>query len=245
MNEREVLAAADAVFDAERALRRAADTVDELGDLAASSLRVLDDAATDAFYAHQEERRDFYLESAGDHLVRLRNRSGLMNEFGEDLSRHLAVAGSAIERAGDELARGTDGDDRDADVRALRSQIDVLSEVVALARPVADQITRHAQHAAESAAATEALMLLDSRVHQAGQEVTRADEGVSMMRSVIESAQSRARTSAALAGSLSYAVTHPPAATPGGWDMTGRSWSSGPPQQTHQPGKRADPGIAI
>lgn len=245
MNEREVLAAADAVFDAERALRRAADTVAELGDLAASSLRVLDDAATDAFYAHQEERRDFYLESAGDHLVRLRNRSGLMNELGEDLSRHLAVAGSAIERAGDELARGTDGDDRDTDVRALRSQIDVLSEVVALARPVADQITRHAQHAAESAAATEALMLLDSRVHQAGQEVTRADEGVSMMRSVIESAQSRARTSAALAGSLSYAVTHPPASTPGGWDMTSSSWSSGPPQQTHQPGKRADPGIAI
>ena len=42
-----MLSAADAVFDAERALRRAADTVDELGDLAASSLRVLDDAATD------------------------------------------------------------------------------------------------------------------------------------------------------------------------------------------------------
>mgnify|MGYP006980595618 CR=1 FL=1 len=32
MSEREVLAAADAVFDAERALRLAADTVDELGE---------------------------------------------------------------------------------------------------------------------------------------------------------------------------------------------------------------------
>ncbi len=238
MNEREVLAAADAVFDAERALRLAADTVDELGDLAASSLRVLDDAATDAFYAHQEERRDFYLESAGDHLARLRNRSGLMNELGEDLTRHLTAAGSAIERAGDELARGTEGNDRDnrdTDVRALRTQIDILTEVVTLARPVAEQITRHAQHAAESAAATDALMLLDSRVHHAGQEVTRADEGVSMMRSVIESAQSRARTSAALAGSLTYAATHP----------SSQSWSSGPPQQTHQPDKPADPGIAI
>lgn len=245
MNEREVLAAADAVFDVESALRRAGDAVDELTDLAVSSLRVLDDAATDAFFAHQEQRRDFYLESAADHLERLRNRSRLMNELGEDLSRHLAAAGSAIERAGDELARGTDGDDRDTDVRALRTQVDVLSEVVALARPVADQITRHAQHAAESAAATEALMLLDSRVHQAGQEVTRADEGVSMMRSVIESAQLRARISAALAGSLSYAVTHP-ASTPGGWDKTSKPWSSGPPQQTHQePGKPADPGIAI
>ena len=235
MNEREVLAAADAVFDAERALRLAADTVDELGDLAASSLRVLDDAATDAFYAHQEERRDFHLESAGDHLARLRNRSGLMNELGEALTRHLTAAGSAIERAGDELARGIDGDDRDMDVRALRTQIDILTEVVTLARPVAEQITRHAQHAAESAAATDALMLLDSRVHHAGHEVTRADEGVSMMRSVIESAQSRARTSAALAGSLSYAATH----------TSSQSWSSGPPQQTHRSDKPADPGIAI
>jgi hypothetical protein len=168
-----------------------------------------------------------------------------MNALGEDLTRHLTAAGSAIERAGYELARGTDGDDRDIEVRALRTHIDVLAEAVTLTRPVADQITRHAQPAAESSAATDALMLLDSRVHHAGQQVTRADEGVSMMRSVIESAQSRARTSAALAGSLSYAATHPPAATSGGWDTTSQSWSSGPPQQTHRPDKPAEPGIAI
>ncbi|MFZ2503497.1 MAG: hypothetical protein WAW88_12600 [Nocardioides sp.] len=244
MTERGMLAAADAVFDVERALRRAAETVDELSDVAASSLRVLDDAATDAFYAHQEERQDFYLESAGEHLGRLRNRAGVMNELGDELTRHLTVAGSAIERAGDELGNGSDVDDRDFEVRALRSHLDVLGEVVALARPVADQITRHAQHAAESSAATDALILLDSRVHQARREVTRADEGVSMMRSVVESAQSRARTSAALAGSLSYAATHQPA-TGGSWDTTSQPWSSGPPQQTHQPDKPANPGIAI
>lgn len=245
MNERGVLAAADAVFDAERALRRAADTVDELGDVAASALRVLDDAASDAFYAHQEERRDFYVESAGEHLGRLRNRSGVMNELGEDLARHLTAASSAIERAGHELGRGTEVDEQGLEVRALRTQVDVLAEVVSLARPVADQITRHAQHAAESAAATDALMLLDSRVHQTGQEVTRADEGVSMMRSVIQSAQSRARTSAALAGSLSYAATNPPAATSGGWDTTREPWSSGPPQQARRPDKPGESGIAI
>ena len=89
-----------------------------------------------------------------------------------------------MERAGYELARGTDGDDGDIEVRALRTQIDVLAEAVTLARPVADQITRHAQHAAESSAATDAVMLLDSRVHHAGQQVTRGDEGVSMMRTV-------------------------------------------------------------
>ncbi len=126
-----MLAAADAVFDAERALRGAAETVDELSDVAASSLRVLDDAASDAFYAHQEERRDFYLESAGEHLGRLRSRSGVMNELGDDLTRHLTAASGAIERAGYELGRGTDVDDRDVEVRALRTQIDVLAEVVA------------------------------------------------------------------------------------------------------------------
>ena len=221
-----MLAAAEAVFDAERALRRAADTVDELGDLAASSLRVLDEAATDTFYAHQEERRDFYVESAGEHLDRLRNRSGVMNELGEDLTRHLATASSAIEQAGYELGRSTDANDRDGEILALRTQIDVLGEVVALARPVADQITRHAQHAAESAGATDALMLLDSRVHDTGKEMNRADEGVSVMRSVIEHAQLRAHTSSALAGSLSYTASHPPQ----------------PATETRQPGQ---PGIAI
>ena len=161
MNARGMLAAADAVFDAARALRRAAETVDELSDVAASSLRVLDDAATDAFYAHQEERRDFHLESAGEHLTRLRHRSEVMNELGDDLTRHLTTAGNAIELAGTELGRSTDANDRDADLLALHTQIDVLGEVVALARPVADQITRHAQHAAESAAATDAFRRMD------------------------------------------------------------------------------------
>jgi hypothetical protein len=144
-----LLAAADAVFDAERALRRAAETVDELSDVAASSLRVLDDAATDAFYAHKQDRREFYLESVGEHLRRLRDRSGVMNEFGEDLIRHLSAAGSAVERAGQELDRDSDVDGRDVEVRALRAQIEVLEEVVVLARPVADQITLHALHAVE------------------------------------------------------------------------------------------------
>lgn len=219
-----MLTAADAIFDAERALRRAADTVEELGDVAASSLRVLDDAATDAFYAHQEERKDFYLESAGEHLGRLRTRSGVMGELGADLTRHLSTASSAIERAGNELGRGTDLDETHFAVRALRTQIDVLGEVVTLARPVADQISRHAQLAAESAAETTAPMLLDTRVHQAGQEVSRADEDVSMMRSVIESAHSRARISAELAGSLTYAAAHP---------------------ERDQPARPAEPGIAI
>ena len=226
MNPRGMLAAAEAVFDAERAIRRAADTVDELSDVAASSLRVLDDAATDTFYAHQEERRDFYLESAGEHLARLRNRSGVMNELGEDLTRHLTTASTAIEQAGNELGRSTDVNDRDADLHPLRTQIEVLREVLALARPVADQITRHAQKAAESAGATDALMLLDSRVHDASREVSRADEGVSVMRSVIEHAQLRAHTSSALAGTLSYTASHPPQ----------------PVSETRQPGQS---GIAI
>ena len=221
-----MLAAAESVFDAERALRRAADTVDELGDVAASSLRVLDEAATDTFYAHQEERRDFYLESAGEHLARLRNRSGVMNELGEDLTRHLNTAGNAIEQAGYELGRSIDANDQSGEIQALRTQIDVLGEVVALARPVADQITRHAQHTAESAGSTDALMLLDSRVHDTGKEMNRADEGVAVMRSVIERAQVRAHTSSALAGSLSYAASRPPQ----------------PVTETQQPGQ---PGIAI
>lgn len=217
MNQQGVVAASEAVYDAERALRRAAETVDELADVAASSLRLLDEAASDAFYAHQEEHRRLYLRSAGEHLERVRNRSGVMNELGEDLTRHLTTASNALEQAGYELGRSTDENDRDAEIHALRTQIGVVGEVVSLARSLADQITRHAQHAVESAAATDVLMLLDSRVHDTGKEMNRADEGVSVMRSVIEHAQSRAHTSAALAGSLTYAASHPTppdAATP-------------------------------
>jgi len=210
MNKQGMLAAAEAVLDVERALRLAAETVDELGDVAASSLRVLDEAAVDSFYAHQEERRSLCLRSAGEHLERLRNRSGLMNELGEDLTRHLTTARNAIEQVVCELGRTTDANDHGTELQALRTQIDVLAEVMALARPVADQIIRHAQHAAESACATDALMLLDSRVHDTGKEMNRADEDVSMMRSVIEHVQLSAHTSSALAGSLSYAASHPP-----------------------------------
>lgn len=214
MTPRELLAAADAIYEAEQALRHAADTVDELGDVAASSLRVLEEAATDAFYAHQEERRDFYMESAGDHLMRLRGRSVVMTEVSEDLARHLATAGGALERAGYELTLRGDGGEHDAEVRELRTQIEVLAEVVRLARPVADEITRHAQHVVDSAIATDALMLLDERVHHAGQDVSRAREDVSIMRSVVDTAHTRARASASLAGSLTYAATNPQAATP-------------------------------
>lgn len=230
MNPRELLAATDAIYEAEMALRHAAAAVDELGDVAASSLRVLEEAATDAFYAHQEERRDFYLESAGDHLTRLRNRSVVMSEVSDDLTRHLTTAGSALERAGYALTlHGGDGHEHDSDVRELRTHIEVLTEVVRLARPVADQITHHAQHVADSAIATDALMLLDERVHHAGQDMSRAREDVSIIRSVVDTARTRAQTSVALAGSLAYADTSPQV--------------SPPPEQPAEPSPRY--GIAI
>jgi len=69
-------------------------------------------------------------------------------------------------------------------------------------------------------------MLLDSCVHDTRKEMNRADEGVSVMRSVIEHAQLRAHTSSALAGSLSYTASHPPR----------------PATETRKPGQ---PGIAI
>lgn len=209
-----LLGAADAVFDAERALRQAAETVDELADVAASSLRVLDEVAADAFYARQDDRREFYLESAGEHLGRLHNRSGVMTELGDDLTRHLSEASEAIERAGSELGSEFDVNDDDKQVGALRTQIDVLSEVVALARPFADQITRHALHAAESTKQTDVEMMLDTQLHDADREMSRADEDVAMMRAVIGSAQSRATTSVALAGALSHAAPAPPIVPP-------------------------------
>ena len=153
------------------------------------------------------------MESAGEHLRRLRHRAELMTELSKDLSRHLTTTSSALERAGYEMTVSDAGESA-VEIRELRTQGDVLSEVMVLARPVAAQLTTHAQHAADAAIATEALMLLDERVHQTGREVARAGEDVSIMRSVIESAQTRAGASASLAGSLSYTASQTTAPPP-------------------------------
>lgn len=211
MTDREILSAADGVFDADRSLRRAADTVGDLADVASAALRVLDDAAFDTFYAHQEDRRDLYIESAGEQLDRLRARAGVIRELGEDLEQHLSAASFALTRSREEL--GGRPDEHDPEVRLLRVQLDTLGEVVALAQPLAEQITRHAQKATESAAATDALMLLDSEAHDSGREVVRADEGVAVMRSMIDAAHSRSRDMASLAGALTN-PTPPPATNP-------------------------------
>lgn len=210
-----LLEAAKAVFAAERAIRKAAATVDELGEMAASSLRVLDDVATDAFYAHQDDRREFYVESAGEHLGLLRSRSGVMRKAGAGLTSNLDKASSALERAGQELNNVQPAGGHQSAVAALRSHVEVLGEVVHLAGPVAAQITRHIAAAGEASAATDSLALLDTRVHEVSREVNRADEGVTMMRAVMDTAQSTARKSLSIAGDISYAATHPnPAVAP-------------------------------
>lgn len=210
-----LLEAAKAVFAAERAIRKAAATVDELGEMAASSLRVLDDAATDAFYAHQDDRREFYVESAGEHLGQLRSRSGVMKRAGAGLTASLDTASGALERAGQELDEVQSAGGHRSAVAALRSQVEVLGEVVHLAGPVAAQITRHVAAAGEASSATDSLALLDTRVHEVSREVNRADEGVTMMRAVMDTAQSTARKSLSIAGDISYAATHPnPAVAP-------------------------------
>lgn len=203
MTAPEMLGAADAVLDVESALRRAAEVVDELGDVAASSLRVLDDAAVDSFHAHQDERRDIYVESAGQHLDGLRNRSQVMRELGEELARHMDRASGAVDRVGDELEQAPGGVAESGDAEALRARVAALREVVALAGPMVESISAHVSHAAEAAQATDALMLLDDRVHEADREVSRADEGVSMMRTVLDHARTHAQDSATLASSLS------------------------------------------
>jgi hypothetical protein len=84
-------------------------------------------------------------------------------------------------------------------------------------------------------------MLLDTRVHDAGREVSRVDEGVSMMRTVIDSAQSRVRASAALAGSLSYAATTLPLLAGPGHEQPDVDERTAAADTSRTP----DPGIAI
>lgn len=172
-----MLSTADAVFEVESTLRRAAEVVDKLGDVAASSLRVLDDAAVDSFHAHREDSREIYVESAGEHLDRLRDRSEVMRELGEELARHIDRTGGAVDRVVDVLEQALDGVTESADTEALRVRVVALREVVTLAGPMVESISAQVSQVAEAAQATDALMLLDDRVHEAGRGVSRAEGG--------------------------------------------------------------------
>lgn len=188
--------------------------VQNIKTIASSSIGVLDEAQTNARNAHRSERGESYLEDAGEHLRRLHTRTEEIDQLGSRLVAHLDRAVTSVEtaeRALEKVESLPDVPDLKREFIELRAQVGRMGELVTLARPMANQISQHAEAATTAAYATTNLDLLDTRMRKTGHSVHRIDEGVTSLQTVMIHADSAARTSKGLAGSIGHAVTSSPA----------------------------------
>lgn len=187
--------------------------VQNIKTIASSSIGVLDEAQTNARNAHRSERRESYLEDAGEHLRRLHTRTEEIDLLGSKLVAHLDRAVTSVEtaeRALEKVESLPDVPDLKREFIELRAQVGRMGELVTLARPMANQISQHAEAATAAAYATTNLDLLDTRMRKTGHSVHRIDEGATSLQTVMIHADSAARTSQGLAGSIGHAVTSSP-----------------------------------
>lgn len=204
---------ADAVLEAEVALRRAVEVVEQISDVSGRALRILDDAEADSLYARRDgTRRDFYQAAAGEHLERIRSRSQVMRELGVELEHHLGRVSDAVDRAGEELSVEASGPEEPLQVGPLRERMALLRQLVTLATPMLERITTHVSHAAAAAQATDASTLLEG--HGVDRDVSRTNEGAVMMRAVLDQARAHAQGSSTLALTLNGQANPSTAPTP-------------------------------
>jgi hypothetical protein len=202
------LRAADAVFAAEQAVSRARWVVEELQETIASALRVLDDAELDSAKARLSDRASFYLEAAGEHLGRLRNRCNDMPELTHELFGHLSGASESVTDARALLEVADPSDPVVAsEVAQLKPRIAVVGEMVALAKPVAQLAAQHVDtaHRASRDVTPSALLepvTLQRSIATAGKELGRADEDVRLLGNVVDHAVASARESAGIASEI-------------------------------------------
>lgn len=207
---RKALEAAKVAVDAAAASLWEADLlVQDIGTIASSSLNVLEEAQTTARNAHGSERREMYLEDAGEHLRRLHTRTEEIDQLGNRLVGRLDRAVTSVEaaeRALEKVETLPDVPDVQREFTELRAQVGRMGELVTLARPMASQISQHADAATSAAYATTDLALLDHRVRRTGNSVLRIDQGATTLQTVMIHADSAARNSHGLADSINYAT---------------------------------------
>lgn len=203
------LEAVDAVFAAEQAVQRARRVVEEFQEVVTSALRVLDDAELDSAKSRLGDRSDFYLEAAAEHLGRLQTRCNELPNLATELDTHLGRAAVAVDEARDRLAEVDINDPAlAADVDQLQPRVAILSEVLNLARPIAQLASGHVESAREASREVTAPGLLEPQtlersLRAAGSQLDRADEDVRLLETVVERAASQAHESAGIATEIS------------------------------------------
>lgn len=198
---------ATAVMAAEESIRRARYTVEELREVTASAVRVLQEAEIDSAKARLTDRHDYYLESASEHLGRLQTRCTPMRELSDDLGHHLERSASAVSDANqsvEELIQHAATPTEAPELGALRQRLDVLEEMIELAHPLVRLVNHHVDTAAEESRAITAGSLLQERslehsLRTATQEIGLVNEDLRMLDNVVERASANARQSTGIA----------------------------------------------
>jgi hypothetical protein len=201
--------ASGAVAFAEEAIGRAHRTVEDLHDTVIFAIRVLQDAEFDSAKSRLSDRGDFYLEAAAEHMGRLQSRCGDMRELSEELTNHLEVAARMVDDASSTTNQLSHSPDPVVvqEGALLATRLDVLAEMVDLALPVADLVTKHVENARQASLEVIPSGLLEPRslehsIRSAGHELERTDEDLCVLETVVERAERTARQSAGVATEL-------------------------------------------
>lgn len=205
------LEAANAVHDAELSVQQTQRLVDELAQVATSALGVLDDAQLDSARAMMTDRRDYYAESASDHMRRLQGRCTDLAELGQELSQRLGRAVDAVRTAAGLVEDVQADPEHAATAASLGPRLAILAETLDLAQPMAAAATRHVDAAHQASLNVTAggllqpplLGSLEANVRAASYELDRADEDLRLLGTVVDRASSSANHAAGEAAEIS------------------------------------------
>lgn len=175
-------------------LRQARRVVEELHDVVHSALAVAEDAEVDAAQARTADRAAFHLESAVEHLGRLRSRCDVICELSGELAGHLGLAAGAVATA-DELSTLPRHEPELAGaVSRINQRSAALQELIDLARPITDMVTGHADAALVASRETPTTRpleprVLDQSVRSTARELDRAEEDAVLLETVVGRAE--------------------------------------------------------
>ena len=203
------LDAVERVRAADQAIGRTRRTVEDLRATVSSAIRVLEDAELDSAKARLGNRGGFYLEAAGEHMVRLQARCQTLPKLSDELDGHLDRAVAALKEAATLLGEAeTSNPDVRAELAQLRPRVAVLGEMVELARPMAQMAAQHVAgaHAVSREVTPPALLesgSLELSIRSAGEKLGRADEDIVLLEGVVDRAAATAHQSAGIAAEIS------------------------------------------
>lgn len=211
MSDQDLQAATDALYAAEASVRRAAALVDDLKTTVRHALRVLDDTELESAKARLSGRSEMSGELLAEDMTRLRASCADTDPVARDLTERLDDASAHVDRAVGILEeQATATDDRWVSLAAaqLGTRVAQISDVVAVAVPLARTAAQHAESASDVgqrliSSPTVEPAAVDRALAAAGAELGRADEDARILEDIVDRVATSAHRSVVLAEEVS------------------------------------------